>query len=220
VKESLSKKSNSNFDLIFQTYQPMKAKTFFKTWKKFVSENITDPNIWLFNQAKTRSVAFLGEHGSSHSESPLGKYFKENIKNHLYVKDNGGVDLSIFKESSFQGTHNLYDPKNEKYTQIEIADCPVFYDIILEMENDPRKCYTNMIKLTTLRAKLKVLITYNWDKEADYDYKFVYKTLRNNFRKIIKQANKSCKEVNTEYLLIVGQHSEKAQDWKFFILKP
>jgi len=77
-----------------------------------------------------------------------------------------------------------------------------------------------MIKLTTVRAKLKVLITYNWDKEADNDYKFVYKTLRNNFRKIIKQANKSCKEINTEYLLIVGQHGDKVQDWKFFVLKP
>ncbi len=198
----------------------MKAKAFFKTWKKFITKTIEDQNTWLFNQAKTRSVAILGEHGSSHPDSPLGNYFKENFKKHSYLKDDGLADLLIYKESAFEGTHNLYDPKTEKYTQIEIANCPTFYDIIVEMENDPRKCYTNMIKLTTIRARLKVLITYNWDKEADNDFKFVYKTLRNNFRKIIKQANKSCKELSTEYLIIVGQHNGKAQDWKFFILKP
>ena len=198
----------------------MKAKAFSKTWKKFIIETVKDQNIWLFNQAKTRSAAIFGEHGSSHPDSPLGNYFKEKFKKLSYRKEDGLADLSISKESAFEGTHNLYDPKTEKYTQIEIVNCPVFYDVLVEMENDPRKCYTNMIKLTTLRAKLKVLITYNWDKEADNDYKFVYKTLRNNFRKIIKQANKSCKEINTEYLLIVGQHGEKAQDWNFFVLKP
>ena len=69
------------------------------------------------------------------------------------------------------------------------------------------------------RAGLKVLITYNWDENGG-DYAYVLDTLSENFRKIIREANKRNPETGVEYLLIVGQ--KKADNnitWDKFIFK-
>ncbi len=199
----------------------MKAKAFFKTWKAFVNEKTKDKDIWEGNKGAKRTIELFGKKGSSKTDSPFGNYFQEHNKKFKYRKEDGLVDLAIYREVYYKGIGNLYDPKTTKYNERELIAYPIFYDILIEHENKPELCFHEMTKLADFRSKLKVLITYNWDKEESEDYSYVYATLSKNFKEIIDQANKSCKETETEYLLMIGQYDHvESIKWKPYIYKP
>ena len=86
------------------------------------------------------------------------------------------------------------------------------------MENEVEKCYEEMTKLTYAKSRLKVLITYNWDSEPNQNYYHVKDILKDNFRKIIKQANANFSEnEETQYMLIVFQRKDNKFFWNNWV---
>ena len=177
-----------------------------------------------WNNKAEKTKILLGPKTSSFTDSPLGNFFTKKFPNYNYRKEDGSVDLSIYKMRFYKNIFNLYDPEDIKFKVHDLStqplEYPIFYDILVEHENVIELCYQEMIKLTNYRSKLKVLITYNWDKSETSDYRYVYETVPKNFKDIILQSNQECQEVGTEYLLIIGQRvSSENVEWKKYIIK-
>ncbi len=79
---------------------------------------------------------------------------------------------------------------------------------IVEFENDFAACFQEMIKLTQLRGKLKVLVTYDYPYKDNPGTKNDWVEIaRRNWRSIIRDAHSHLPEPGVEYLLAIGQLS-------------
>ncbi len=76
--------------------------------------------------------------------------------------------------------------------------------VVIEFENSIESCWEEMIKLTQLRANLKILVTYDYDHKGNPDNTYIERA-RENFKEIIYNAGQLLPELDAEYLLIVGQ---------------
>ena len=94
-----------------------------------------------------------------------------------------------------------------------------FLDFVIEFENSIAACYQEMIKLTQIRAKLKVLITYDYDHQGKPEPYWV-DTAVQNWKGIINEAQDRLPEPGVEYLFIIGQLSNTDSDpvlsWSYF----
>jgi hypothetical protein len=130
-----------------------------------------------------------------------------------YRKEDAKIDLVFGKENFIIDVKNSNKINNSCFY-------PKVYEIIVEHENNIATAWQEMVKLTTFRAKLKVLITYNWgeDENDKKDYSKNIETTAQNFGNIIKQTNEVFPEnPDTEYLLIIGQRKVENVFWHYFI---
>jgi len=198
------------------------ALCFYETWCLFVSKEIIKKerlSLWMDDLQWTNNT--IGIKASDKKYSPFGNFWKGKHPGWEYRKEDALVDLSIYRPEYLNDVMKLSPGgiiKNKPLGEKILNKYPVFYDILVEHENNTTRAFEEMYKLTWYRASLKVLITYNWDEEEDDDYHHVIQTLSENFQKIIHGANIKNPETNTEYLLIVGQ--KKADNniiWDKFI---
>jgi len=201
----------------------MKATEFIIKWKKFIKEKKDEVKM---NTGKDRFIGkyqddtswtkfILGGSKCTSTESPMGNAIVD--KGLYYRTEDAKIDIAFGKDN-FK-VLNIKN-KNEKNIKIDDSFYPKVYEIIVEHENKIDDCWREMAKLTSFRAKLKVLITYNWGEEKDKrkDYSKNIENTAKNFGKIIKQTNKVFPEnPDTEYLLIIGQRKEEEVFWHYYI---
>lgn len=180
--------------------------TFVECWKAFVKkekENI----IKNYDNRTDRTCAVIGLKGSCDTGSPLGDFIKEHFNdNYSYRKEDGLVDLSIFKKDDcIKQIWDMHVP--EKAGQRDLELFPRYYHVLIEHENVIEKTFEEMCKLTYFNGHLKVLITYIWDSSKSGDnWDYAHERLEKNFEIIIQQANKQYPEnCDTNYLLITCQ---------------
>jgi len=202
----------------------MTAKSFIELWKEF-DQDVIQPesnlfSIWNSNSDWTKFI--IGSKTSSHnSDSPLGNFIMKKTALD-YRKEDGLVDLTFATNESFEGIRTLEYPSEAARKTFLLSGVyyPKTYEVLVEHENDTTKCWEEMTKLTYFRAKLKVLITYNWDVDIKCDYQYVNGILFENFRDIIRAStSKLSEDPTTEYLLIIGQRDhQKKLTWKYFVI--
>ena len=103
---------------------------------------------------------------------------------------------------------------------ISLNEYPTNYDILIEHENDIKLCYQEMIKLTYYKSSLKVLVTYNYDENAENQWQKTEANAVANFSSILQQTNSEMPEnKDTEYLFIIGQMKKNLPvlKWTFVI---
>jgi hypothetical protein len=196
----------------------MKATEFISKWKDLIKDLKRNPKFITKYQTSTEWTKFiLGGSSCMSTGSPLGDAIasKNNKEGLCYRTEDAKIDIAFGKEN-----FEVLDIKNTN--EIKIDDCfyPKVYEIIVEHENNIDDCWREMAKLTSFRAKLKVLITYNWgeDENDKKDYSKNIETTAQNFGKIIKQTNEAFPEnPDTEYLLIIGQRKEESVFWHYYI---
>lgn len=188
--------------------------SFIACWKSFTEDKKTE---LLSNYDSSEWTKFIvGEKRSTLDGSPFGKYFVDYFgKEYAYRKEDGLVDLSIFKINEFvKDVYKIAKGTNGEKNSLE--NYPKDYDLLFEHENDPSKAYEEMCKLTYFRAYLKVLVTYIWDPKGDEMWTNTHERLSKNFKTIIKQANQRYPEnVETSYILITGQRISDKLIWKY-----
>ena len=196
----------------------MKATQFISKWKDLIKELKNNTNFFRYYQNDTSWTNFvLGEVETKNkvtNSCRLGEIIIDDEELE-YRKEDAKIDIAFGKEN-----FEVLDIKNTN--KITIDDCfyPKVYEIIVEHENNIATAWQEMVKLTTFRAKLKVLITYNWgeDENDKKDYSKNIETTAQNFENIIKQTNEAFPEnPDTEYLLIIGQRKVENLFWHYFI---
>lgn len=201
------------------------SKEFFQYWVDFFNQIIPEDSNWsaLYDgNYKKWTKETIGLPISQEKNSPFGDFVK--LKTGLrYRKEDGLVDLTFAPENNFEGILSLHENPEERIEVLLDSEMkkgkPIFYpksySILIEHENDITKCFEEMAKLAYCRARLKVVITYNWNVDISGYYKDVEKILIENFKKIIKQSNEYFPENDkTEYLLIIGNKEGESLIWK------
>ncbi len=124
-----------------------------------------------------------------------------------YIKEDCLFDLSVYYSEKFENIYS-YDVDG-KATKINTKSNTT-NAILIEHENNILLAYEEMIKLTYVKAKLKVIISYDrWN-----DIEFAKERLSNNLKQIVYQANQRITEsLSTEYLIIVGQNKGDKIFW-------
>lgn len=191
----------------------MNAKDFIRIWEEFIFEISKKEDVFSKYQDDSEwTKLVLGENrGNSSISSTLGNFIRQ--KSCLeYRTEDSKIDIAFGnKNDNFSGIKSYN--KNESVIN-ESNFYPKDYPLLIEHENKIEYCWQEMMKLTYLRAKLKVLITYNWFKD---DGKRI-DLIKDNFGKIIEQANSDIQEdIQTEYLLIVGHCIKDEIHWHNFI---
>lgn len=201
----------------------MKATEFISKWENFINGLKKDPKIDFFGKYTNDTnwtKLVLGGSSCTSTGSPLGNAIasKNNKERLCYRTEDAKIDIAFGKKN-----FDVLNIKNKEVTNIDDSFYPKVYEIIVEHENKIDDCWREMAKLTSFRAKLKVLITYNWGEDDEKkDYSMNIETTAKNFGKIIKQTNEAFPEnPDTEYLLIIGQRKgkeEKAEiSWHYYI---
>lgn len=197
----------------------MTPKKFYINWIDFISKECTTKSDWLnqYNDNNLWTLFTIGPKCSEEANSPFGEYLKNKI-GLRYRKEDGSVDLAFADNKNFKNVLSLHKQESERINVVkENSFYPNYYEILVEHENNIYLCFEEMIKLTYFRARLKVLITYNENVDDTSDYYYANEILVTNFSKIISQANEKYPEnMNTLYLLIVGQLNNGKLIWYFY----
>lgn len=196
----------------------LNAKIFIDTWSKFSKEKIEPVSNWqtLYYQNDKWTKKFIGGRKKGIVNSPIGDFFKKKFPSIEFRTEDGTFDLVFTSQKKFS------DIKTISINHSEIIDPIGFYhvgyDVIIEIENESKRCWEEMTKLTWIIAPLKVLITYNHYSKNEATIKCENDILINNFSKIISQSNKFSKENNSvKYVLIVGNNFKSKLNWRYFI---
>lgn len=196
-------------------FEVVTAENFLKIWDGFARKFVDDRNLllgkyltsWKYNTLWTKEI--LGDASTENKSSPLGEYLTNCFKNVRYRAEEWKVDLVLAKEEN----HSSLKDMSYNDSSLLPIDAkwffPPYYQALIEHENNIELCYEEMVKLTYLRARLKILITYNYEFSDQTAFTEIEKTInyaRNNFQKIIRHTNSEFPEnEDTEYVLIVGQ---------------
>ena len=188
--------------------------TFIECWKSFTEKN-KDQLLTKYDCSDWTSY-ICGEKKSTNEGSPFGDYFIKNFGDvHSYRKEDGLIDLAIYKKEEF--VKDIYSlAKRAGNETFPLKNCPTSYDVLIEHENDVSRAHEEMYKLSYFRANLKVLVTYIWDPRGDEMWKNTHERLSKNFASIIKQTNEKYPEnVETSYILITGQRISEKLIWNY-----
>jgi len=170
----------------------MTTTEFIEIWKKYLELYLTPDFIikyWDKNSEWTNNF-FNKEY--------LKKIFNNSNIEFEYRK----IDMVVYSKEKYININNFDNSGNIK------SDYPLCLDLVVEHENNYQNCYEEIRKLTEIKAKLKVLISY---PPNDVESK---KALCEKMSKGIKQSNFYFPENDrTEYLLIFGY--EKPELWEF-----
>lgn len=188
--------------------------SFIECWKSF-TETSKDHLLTKYDCSDWTNY-ICGEKKSTNDGSPFGDYFAKYFSDkYCYRKEDGLVDLAIFKEREFIKNIQKIAKRSNNET-FSLGNFPTSYEVLIEHENDVKRAYEEMFKLTYFRAYLKVLVTYIWDPSGDEMWPEVHKQLSRNFESIIKQTNEKYPEnVDTSYILITGQRISGKLIWKY-----
>lgn len=184
------------------------ATEFIKSWKEFSVQFMTENPDWLkaYQRDGTWSPKFLVTKSSNSKISPIGNFLKDKFKLRYRTED-GSFDIAFSSANNFE---NIPSIKNDQFY-------PAYYDIIIEVENKFNRAWQEMTKLTWVRCPLKVLVTYNSSDENDSKIALENEMLVQSFTTIIDQSNKNFADnVQTEYLLIIGNAKDENLNWAFF----
>ena len=178
------------------------VKRFLEAWKSLVSDYVHPDGEFVkdflkkYNKDKEWTKFLLGkqEYGK---DSPLGNHLISYFNNQIGCrKEYNKLDLILAKPEFFEFESILNTPKKENY-----GFYPKIFEIIIEHENNIEGCWQEMAKLAAIRAKLKVLITYNKAQKDGKNYADVLESIQQNFAAIIQQSNEELPEIEkTQYL--------------------
>lgn len=197
---------------------------FIKYWKVYFKENKWE-DYYKNNDSWTQFI--LGSKSNKSKEGKFPQFLveqlnrKDNQKTYRHRKEDGLFDLALSSHENFKGIKDFHTDPGEISFQNKNGEklfYPTQYDLLLEHENNILLCYEEMAKLTYARAKLKVLVTYDWDEEEwkkDGKPSDSLERLIHNFSTIIRQANEGFSEnAFTRYLLLLGRKSGNEMQWK------
>ncbi len=156
-------------------------QSFIECWKSFTEENSDDLLSGYDSDTEmTRKVI-----GKDSPISPFGDFFRNKFdREYDYRREDGSIDLSIYKPDSINGIQGMNPNKDKKIPLLK------FYHILIEHENNYKLAFEEMHKLTNFRSALKVLITYYWNPaHPGENWDFVHDRLCKNFMEIIVQSN-------------------------------
>jgi hypothetical protein len=178
-------------------------KIFVEFWNDFVtvlSKKCDLAMLWDNTEAWTNLMLC-----DPYQESPLLFSLFENKFKLTGKSEYRKFDAVFFSKETF---------KNIKYYDgsgiIANTEKPIGIEVVIEHENDYRLAFEEIMKLTSIKGKLKVLMTYPKNLEAE-------SAIYEKFREGIIQANNWMKEnVETKYLLICGYKEDRLIVWNFF----
>jgi len=171
----------------------MTLKEFYKIWKKYLEIHLTSDFVLKYweNDSQWTNNFFNKENLRQIFNNPNIEFEYRKIDMVLYSKEKY-VEIDNFDKSGFVKT-----------------EYPLCLDVVVEHENNYQNCFEEIRKLTEIKAKLKVLISY---PPNDIESR---NALKHKMIKGIKQSNNYFAEnSNTEYLLIFG--NENPELWEFF----
>ncbi|MEM6724114.1 MAG: hypothetical protein AAF598_08750 [Bacteroidota bacterium] len=194
---------------------PITAAQFLEFWKQSFSKYLEKELAGNWDNKMLKTDKIIGPAYANSDQSPIGNHLQTHFKaiNLSYRTEDWKVDLALSSQTQHGPIQNMH-LRDESVKFDDNWFYPRHYDILIEQENVMELCYHEMIKLTHLKARLKVLITYNY--EYPNDSKEEAKTQQTidfaiaNFKRIINNANNDFPEnPATEYLLIIGQPKTK-----------
>jgi hypothetical protein len=189
------------------------ARKFIAAFKKFLASDSEKPgesvsaSLLKDFSGNSRSKIILGNQKYG-KVSPLGNSLEKTFNNRIECRtEYDKLDLILATPDHIdQSKNHGFYPKS--------------FDMIIEHENNYKRCWQEMIRLTSIKAKLKVLITYNNPADENQKHTEIVDLLNTNFAQIIKQSNWDYPENrHTQYLLIIGQKDyaePKNLTWKFY----
>jgi hypothetical protein len=182
------------------------ANNFIEAWKGFIDKEIMDSKlsadlIEKWNNDTLWTELIIGSQKAI-DESPLGKHLTKGVYSGFkYYPEFNKIDLIMTSQKEI-----VVNDLNGEITKETGGYYPSYLDILIEHENKIELCWQEMYKLTGIKARLKVLIIYNYDQDKNGDYSECLNIIKKNFTSIIKQANDGFREnPETEYVLIIGQ---------------
>ncbi len=136
---------------------PLKFVESFEAFVKKQRSSIVKTN----DTRKKLTLAIIGKNISQDSGSPLGDFItKKRFKDNVYRREDGSVDISIYKiRKSYRNILNMWFDFRRKPLDLKM---PIYYDVLVELENVVERGYEEMAKLTYYNSNLKVLILVLW----------------------------------------------------------
>ncbi|MEM9981920.1 MAG: hypothetical protein AAF734_05450 [Bacteroidota bacterium] len=200
------------------------ARDFIQIWQGFM-EDLEKNSQEKLEQAYVSnadwSKLLLGEKKPESKNTPLADYIRRNqYRSARYHKEYKGIDLVFVLQDNFSQIFALSTGNSKQEDLVDKrAFVPKFIDMLVEHETDINKCYEEMLRLVNHKARLKVLITYDWETTEQDTYSYMKNTIGENFHKIIQQANELFPEnPETEYLLVIGYKTDEGKiAWNFYI---
>lgn len=186
--------------------------SFIELWKEFtqkIGERVDVKEALKTDKGVTHLI--VGEKRTEKENSTLGDFIVNFYKriNLSYIKEDALFDLSVYYKETFQNLLSYDVDESAKELRKDILTTNA---ILIEHENNILMSYEEMIKLTYVKARLKVIITYDrWN-----DGGFAKMRLSKNLHQIVSQANKLIPEYElTEYLIIIGQNNGDMITWYY-----
>lgn len=181
----------------------MKAKEFITLWGNFwLKIQEQNPNKYKkivahYENNKSWTDFILKGKSSELKAISIADFIEEQQGLNFY-KEDLTFDVVFAKEFHKQ----VWSGNKTKQKNISESFYPSQYEILLEHENDISDCWREMVKLKLVKAKLKVLITYNYAEQESENFDYVKEKTIEDFKSIIQN---SWQVQDEEYLLIIGQ---------------
>lgn len=184
----------------------MNARDFLKTWDRFRKRSEFISENWGKNKEWVQWI--IGSAKASTTHSPLG-----NELAMPYRSEEWKIDLV----TSSHGNATYIDIADGSASTLEHFQ-PVLYDVLIEHENNIGWCHEEMLKLVCMRARLKVLITYNFDYDTEKAQKALGYSVQ-QFDGIVNDSNERYPEnSDTEYVYIIGRRIDPMEiEWRYFL---
>ena len=172
-------------------------KNFANVWNDHVNSLGDISNVWDDTTSWTTQLLYKGDL----FVKAIGKAYEPSISQLEYRK----IDAVVFSKETFKKINYFDNSGCIADTEIHVG-----IEIAFEHENNFETAFEEIIKLTELRAKLKVLVTYPNTTQAEI-------ALVEKFSKGIKQANEWFRENSeSQYLLICGPKIKEEIEWTYY----
>lgn len=195
----------------------MNASGLIECWKDFsVIQPFLNPSNW--NNTKSWTIETIGRASFEGEHSPFGKALCEKNKDTLiYRKEEWNIDLVIARKERLSTTAIGVEPSANWLL-------PAIYEVCLEHETNCLDSWQEMIKLIYMRAKLKVLISYNIDSDGTPSQEErvvgVERRVVEQFDSMIDASNQvHADNPATEYAMILGRLCNNQIIWKAWTRK-
>lgn len=194
----------------------LNADNFIECWEQFCQDFVSENIDWLvlYESSTGWTARFLGGKKSGSKTSPIGNFFQQKFSGLRYRTEDGSFDLSFSLAPNYSQLPHLCKG-NISHFDVE-GFFPTHYDAIIEIENEYKRAWQEMIKLTWVRSSLKVLVTYNWPLSDKSIWQTQNKVLIDTFSRIIHLSNENFDDNSqTEYLLIIGNNDSRKLNWTY-----
>ena len=192
------------------------AALFIEQWRHFMDTIEDTPDwstAWMTSSEWSRRV--LGTKSSLSIGSPVGDFFTKQFPGLRYRSEDGLFDLCMTLQGNLNAIPTLdrnYHP--DSFEPEQDSFYPSFYDVLLEHENDIYSSWQEVAKLSYVRGRLKVLVTYTRDHgDATRTAEEIH-MMEETVRSILFQTTVLFKdEGDTEFLLLVGTLRSGSITW-------